>query len=244
MDEKKLKNIEDYFEGNLSESDQKVFENQLREDKEFSSTVDLYQVSKSIIRANHRDRLIKDAQQMMDNYDRKSRKINPSRRILSIAAVLATLIAAIWVFQSQFSTLSPTELYANHFELPKISNVRGTEADELWEEAGKLYDSGNYKEATPIFESLIDDPSFSLKDRTRFYLGVSYLMTNDFSKSIENFGKVSPNSSFIQQAEWYGSLVYLKQENTQKARELLMKIANSNTHYKRKQAKEILDNLD
>jgi TolA-binding protein len=74
-------------------------------------------------------------------------------------------------------------------------------------------------------------------------LGICYLKTNLPDSAITKFAIVSPTSSLSQDASWYLGLCYLKAGNSQKATEVFKDITELQKHYKKEQAKEILELL-
>lgn len=114
--------------------------------------------------------------------------------------------------------------------------------DAYMEEAMKLYDAGNHKEAISYFERILAlDPDNSAAN---FYQANSYLQTDQAEESLDNLSKVSkdPKDPFFEQARWYLALTHMSLGDRRKAKKVLNQIVNSGGTYAT-QAKEALDKL-
>jgi hypothetical protein len=69
------------------------------------------------------------------------------------------------------------------------------------------------------------------------------LMQDENQKAITHFDAINPESSFVQDAEWFRALAFLKMENLAEAKKAFQKIVNQPRHYKHAEALEILDNM-
>ena len=76
------------------------------------------------------------------------------------------------------------------------------------------------------------------------YAGISLMETNNFSEAKKSFQTIINNNDiyYIQQAEWYLGLCYLKAGKTKKAKKQFRKIVSCQGFYENK-AKEILNKL-
>ena len=94
---------------------------------------------------------------------------------------------------------------------------------------------GKYKEALALFSKA--DHNMTVK----FYSGISYLEVNELEDAEASFQAVIDNKDnlFIEQAEWYLALCYLKMNMNKDAKILFTEIANSDGFFNNK-AQEIL----
>jgi len=67
-------------------------------------------------------------------------------------------------------------------------------------------------------------------DKTFLLIGMSHLHTNDPFKAIAAFKQIKPSGNYSQQAQYYLSLAYLKNNDYDQALGLIEQIKNNKTH--------------
>jgi tetratricopeptide (TPR) repeat protein len=155
-------------------------------------------------------------------------------RILAAACFVALLVTSFFLY-SNYSRPSNDKIFANYYhryEAELLTRSAGpSEVSDLIK-AIQLYDKGNYQEAIVKLEAIIK--SDASNTAARFFIGVSYIETKNFDKAIENLNFViaQNDTAFVEHAEWYLSLCYVKTNQMSKAKTLLHKIANGTTFYK------------
>lgn len=106
------------------------------------------------------------------------------------------------------------------------------------------YNKGDYQNAVLEFEKeLAVNPS---NERALFYASVSYLSIGKPDKTISGLNRLlqNPSSEFFDAAQWYLALAYVKQKDAESARQNLRQIQSNEKSRYRKQADELLKELD
>ncbi|MEL6671768.1 MAG: tetratricopeptide repeat protein [Bacteroidota bacterium] len=118
---------------------------------------------------------------------------------------------------------SPESLYAEYYQKPDFSYVRGTEGLQDKTQAIMAYEQGSYAEALPHFENWLrahpDDTEMM------FYAAVAYLEAGAYDEAIAHFQQLIQRKASLhaQQAPWFLALTHLKKGQTQLAKDLLQK---------------------
>ena len=122
-------------------------------------------------------------------------------------------------------------------------NKNQKSSKEILFDAMQSYENKKYTEASLFFDSyLVSNPNDA---QALYFGGMSYYENHNYKKSIPLLEKFLKQTSSViyqknnQDAEWYLANSYLKVNQTQKAKTLLQKIANSNNKYSN-QAKALL----
>lgn len=101
-----------------------------------------------------------------------------------------------------------------------------------------LFDSKKYQEAIDKF-NLIDQ----IDDQDTFYLGLSYLYTNQVDSAIPYFNALENNTTiYREEINWFLSVAYILNNNSAMAKSRLVKIENGEWNYQK--AKKLLKNLE
>ncbi len=123
------------------------------------------------------------------------------------------------------SSSGPEKLFTKYYQPYRgsvvASVVRGDSLLSTEQAAIQAYDNRNYIQAVPLLEKITQQEK-SLN--WRFYLGIAYLETGDLKKAESSLTVVARDSGslFYRQAQWYLALVFLKQNNTDQAKEILL----------------------
>jgi tetratricopeptide (TPR) repeat protein len=110
-------------------------------------------------------------------------------------------------------TLSNSMLFSQYYDNAVVDQKRG----DVTEEAIIKFQSNDFTEATPLFKEII------LKDSSNiavwFYYGVANLELQDYKKSEDAFKTIIKNTDnlYVEHAEWYLGLCYLKANNVKDA---------------------------
>ena len=178
------------------------------------------------------------------NSSSTSQNTKSIRSYLAIAAAVALLMAAsISIYLLTISDISNQELYQAYltdFE-PDIF-VRGYEvvSDSVgtWLESGfAAFENKDFLTAVHDFEKIANDDSLdSLLDSRQqanlfIGLGVANLNLNNLSDAETNFQGVLDNPLYAEYGQWYLALLYLKNDEVEKARSMLDVITTDQTHF-------------
>jgi tetratricopeptide (TPR) repeat protein len=172
-----------------------------------------------------------------------------NRNILFYTTGIAvSLILSGIVISKYFYTETDTKkVYSVYFEPADIGMSFRSGANDVinndLRSAMVLYEDKKYKEAIRIFEDIL------VKDSSRIglnlYSGISYMEIKDYAEANKKFNKIINHkaNAFIESAQWYLGLCYLMTEDSGKAKDVFLCIANSESYYK-KDAKRILKKMD
>ena len=162
-----------------------------------------------------------------------------------IALAIFSLISyyiTIKVFQKN---IEPAQLYAQYYEpFPNVykgqqRNISDDAAVDSLNSAINLYLKSDFEQAYKYIPKLEDKDNQQLID---LYRGLILTKIGRQNEAIEIFEKLQPSkiTGISEAASWYESLALLSINETIDAKILLTKIANDSSHYKYKEAKEIL----
>jgi predicted Zn-dependent protease len=110
------------------------------------------------------------------------------------------------------------------------------------DEAMTKYREGDYNSALVLFNEILDkDPS---NIYIRYYSGLASIEANQNEKAIGEFKYIidQKNNLFVENAQWYLALSYLKNNQVKDAKSLLVQINNSSNPHN-KEASQILKKI-
>lgn len=157
----------------------------------------------------------------------------------SAVFIVMLIIGASFLFFEKKTTL--TDIFNTYYDIESASLIMRSESmfpDAILASGMENFESGRYTEALEAFNQLPDNLMAT------FYSGLANIETHDYSQAIDNFEQVihHQNNLFIDQAEWYLALVYLRTNKKSKAVELLEHISSDRGFYRTK-AQKILKDL-
>ncbi|PID93281.1 MAG: hypothetical protein CSA95_08500 [Bacteroidetes bacterium] len=168
---------------------------------------------------------------------------NPYWRYSFVAASLGLLITAGSLLLTPRS-YSSEQMFDRYYHPENVmivgSTVRG-EGD--MNQALVKFREGDYEEATLMFEEgLAQDPA---NVALRFYGGISYIETARYDDAIKSFKAVLDHKDnlYVEHAEWYLAMCYLKESKPLKAIYLLQKISDNEDNLYWRDAEKVLKGL-
>jgi hypothetical protein len=243
MDENKiiLEYIDQYHAGDILEE---YFQNRLESDPNLQQAFVEYQLDLNVIHAGAKEQLKNKAALALEKYEQGDGKIFSLRRLLQIAAVFVLLVVSIFLMKDMNQTSSTQNLFAAHFVLPDAVGERNvTPQSSAWNDAMVAYTNQDFKMTIELLTPLLDQKDFPYAIRGHLYVGLSQLMQNENQKALEHFESINAESSFVQDAEWFRALAFLKMDDLVDAKQVLQKIANQPRHFKNQEALAILKQL-
>jgi tetratricopeptide (TPR) repeat protein len=247
--------IERYFDGKLAGEELELFEKKLESDPEFASEVKLHREINDFLR-NKFD-FIKKREQLEQIYEevilKKKKSGDPKIKPIKIfnfkwyykiAAAVVILIGVATILFLMFRPAKNDRLYSQYYKSYEASiTVRGgvQHSETLFEKAMGAYEKNDFKKSYILFDELC----CSDKEYTSafFFKGVSAMELEKYSDAITSFNLVLGSTSlYIDEAEWYLALCYLKMSEFNKSKELLIKIAACDSYHK-KDATRLLNDL-
>lgn len=209
------------FAKNVDTSKVKEFENLFKSEE-------IIYIKKTIAKAN-------------ENFKKKKKNRFKKWQIYSSAAIVALLIS---VYALKPQNLSTNEIYTkfiNSKEIPSIIN-RGNEKDFKKLVKGQRYfENKEYSKSAALFSSELKN---NLNNSNVYILlALSQIEIDDFKNAEITLDSLL-NSNLIdaQKSYWYKSLLYIKSNQIEKARNTLS-ILIKNSYYKNKQAIKLLEEI-
>ena len=242
------KSIEDFIDGELEDALIEEFNAELHENSDLIAEVELRRQINEIIGENDIRTLraeLKDAKELAEtNKVRNMIPITDSKfykYLRTSVAVIVFLIGVAGVFNSGYLSIDRT--YDKFFESPSWSAERSVNADlTLLQKAQIAFMAEDYigviKMKEMALSTATNNPVF------QFYAGASLQQLNKFEDAITDYTQVINHADnlFVEEAEWYRSLCYMKLGNKFQAKQELIAVVNRNGYFKQ-DAKAILRRL-
>lgn len=224
--------IEKYHSGAMTTEELADFESKLASDDSFRTGYEHHLDTLAALKTYH---FKKEVSEFHKEFIGKEANAKNIWIYLSGVAASILIVAVSFYFFSTNPAPDSKMLFASNFEpYPNLIKVRGE--DDLLSKAFQSYADGNYSDAISTFHQLGES------ERVNLYLGVSYMVIGNFQKAKVSLEKLSENSIYKEQATWYLALLYLAVEDTEQVMYHLDQISPS--HYKYKEAKKLIADLD
>jgi len=243
----KLVLLEEYLDDLLSKQERILFEEILRNDPELMKE---FRLRKNVNEALQEDDILELRDTLdgilSDNHKTKKVYKNPLF-IASTAACIALLITFSWISFFSSHKSSSQELFVdNYSKYPVVtcfrSNTNITKTDLLICSAFEAYESNNYVKSQEYLYKLrkTDDANNMIE----FYLALSELELNNLGESEKLLVDLTNkrNHIFREQSYWYLALLYLKQDDVEKAKKVFELIIEEKM-VKKTESEKILKSL-
>ena len=238
--------IEQYRFGPMTESERFNFEQELVENpmlnNEFQLDVEIEASLKQYDIIDLRRKIFR-----VINEEKASVKMPVLKSFHSYWYMVAASITFLILLGGAFRLMHPVK-YTNNtlFEM----YYTGENAHNLTRSAGNSNDEGmaKYREgdfngALVLFnESLDKDPE---NIYVRYYTGLASIEANQLQKAVTEFKYIidQKNNMFVENAEWYLALSYLKNNQVKESKSLLTEIINNTSNSHNKEASQILKRI-
>ncbi|MBI9038216.1 MAG: tetratricopeptide repeat protein [Bacteroidales bacterium] len=244
-----FKSIDKYFEGEMSENELIEFEKKMKSNKKLKAEVEFQKELQDSLNdkqifdlKNNLEKIhneAKNAQNSETNQEPVVRELFIKKIQLAAAVIIIMIIASSVFYFMNNRTMSNETLYGIYYEPAKtMLVVRSGNNDEVnLMQALQKYNHNDYDGAIEVFEK--DNSKMA-----KFFLALSYMETNRVLDAVNLLKAIIEENDnlFVDQAEWYLGLCYLKLNETEKAIIQFSKISQSNSIYKIK-SEEILKNI-
>jgi hypothetical protein len=231
------KNIEDYIDGILEEELFEEFKLELNDNTDLIAEVNLRKQINEAISENDifnlRNELIVARQ---TSEVKKMKMIIPDTKTTNLkfwrssVAIIIVLIGLAGVLSQNI--VSTNHIYNTYFDAPTWSPERSVSNEiSLLQEANKSYLNADYAGVAKIIDQMPmsgdENPVFS------FYKAASLQNLNNYDGAVESYTKVINHGDnlFIEEAEWYRCLCYLKLENYEKLKMELLAVIQRKGHF-------------
>lgn len=238
--------IEAYLAGELRDSELLAFETSLKEDLELQEAVALHKEINLAILDKNAFALRASLNEIFEanKSDKKNtiiRSLFPKKHFYKVAAAVAGFMliggSSILLIDTKPSS---ERIYSSYYNPTAIStNVRSLSGiqDQNILEGYELFQKGKFQEATAYFNA---DPNSAVGQLLN---GISFMELGDYKKANTYFNHLieDNNNLFVDQAQWYLSLSYIKTGNIDKAKEHLKILTQEKGAFKDKAQKILTD---
>lgn len=228
--------IQGYFKNKLSKDNLKYFDRLLESDPDFKVQFEDYQNMNYAFFENEKQDL-KDYLKNLDDdkaVSIKKRYKGSWLRYAAASIVIFGLSYTFWVTNSG-------SLYDDYFEIyPNVEQpiVRNSNEND---EAFLFYENANYEKAAESFKSLLETNN---NPNIRFYYALSLLNSGNQANANTELKKLSKmNFDYQSESFWYSALIDIKMEDFDAAIKHLEALDNSNSSFKSKERKVLLQKL-
>lgn len=243
------KYIQRYLDGGMHPEEKKWFEKELegneslRRKLKLHKEVDLVLKDKEVL--DFKKKLESIHEEIHEPGELKVKSTNTIGRTISFAA-LGLIITGISVyFLLSGRQYSPEDIYSAYYEpYESVIKMRSADnkADKLLVNAIQLYEAGEYAEALPLFQEIIEKDTSKVE--MNLYSGISQMEVKKYKEASGSFKTIIDQNDnlYIEQAEWYLSFCYLMTDQIPLAIKSFKEIADSNGFYQKK-AQEIIKKI-
>lgn len=239
------KEIEEFIDGSLEGENLEEFRAELEINTDLKAEVALRKNVESSVGESDimslRDKLM---QTKKDVESKELKSIVPDPKVQKLqwwkigAAVVVVMFAFAGLLKNEIG--SSSNIYDSFYQSPEWSPQRSVTADLSYlKEANIHFVNGEYEKAIPLYNEAIS------KTREKyvyhFYKGASLQNLEKFEQAIPEYSKVIDHGDnmFIEEAEWYKSLCYIKLGEKDKAKKQLLAIIDRKGFYEQ-DAKAVL----
>lgn len=242
------KDIEDFIDGVLEGKSLEEFKSELNDNTDLFAEVELRKQVNNALSEKDVFELRSKLNSARESADVKRVKmLIPETRSAkmkfwrSSVAILIVLIGIAGVLRNNFTSID--RMYDNSYETPSWSPERSLTSEvSIMQKANISYLDADWNGVIDIFneipESNSDNPVFD------FYRAASLQNLSNFQEAIQGYTKVIKNGDnlFVEEAEWYRSLCYLKLENYEMARKELVAVRDRKGYFEQ-DAKAVIRRL-
>ncbi len=239
-----IEKIEKYLEGEL-QSEQKEFEALLDKDEDLKKLVALNREIDAAIAQKEVMALRTQLEKIADKYQKHKpivRKLSTNKLTwIATAAAITAFAVSFLIFQGNNSNQQIFDTYYSSFQ--NFETVRGLPASSsAYNEGIASFKQNEYNKAIRSFENiLLLEPDNNL---VRLYSAMAYLETDNTNNAIEHLNIIieSQDVFYLEHAQWYLGLAYIKSGKTSDAKRILENIVNNDSFYA-SEAKKVLKKL-
>lgn len=204
--------IDQYFNGELSAPEKAAFEEKCESDPRFAEDVAFYiQVRSGLKHELHEEK----KKLFHEEYVRLSaqqiaKTQSPVRKLFPYFAAAAAACIILFIGWQFFFKTASSEAIADQYineNLQELSIQMGNTRDSL-EKGVAAYNDKNYKLAESIFTVLASNNA-----EARKYLGMTYLVTGDYNKAINQFETLAKNTELYANPGLFYQAVSLMKRN-------------------------------
>lgn len=240
--------VERYLSGEMSSSEKELFEREVAANPELEEELRL---SRSIDSALLRDDIL--------DFRKKLIAVNrENRRIVADVPVVRMNFRKIWLAAASFvllATIGSTLYFTVPFGNPNdnlfrqyynsenlVDITRSSDANIV--EAVIKFQEQDYRLAARLFHNILDQDDSNIA--CWFYYGISCIETESYRDAEQAFSHIIKDNQnlYVEHAEWYLGLTYLKDNQLKKAKSQFETIASNDENVHQTDAAKLLKKLE
>ncbi len=225
--------IESYHRGTLTDDEARAFEQSLASDPELQTELENYKLARQVSGVLAYEDAKRRISGMNQSPLQVSHRQKPQRQLIRIAASLLVLVVSGFLI-SQFK-YSDTAIASRHYRSIAM-NMRSPQNDR----GAELIDAGKYEEAVALLQQAdADDPL------SKSLLAEALTRQERYPDAIAVYKELVADPQYINRdgAEFALATLYLKTGDVKTATELIAKIASSEDHDYRFEARKLESQL-
>ncbi len=248
-----------FLTGEMSPSEQEEFQEELRNDSSLQEEFETYRTLTNSIQQVEKDQFRKELLKMgeeqinreltqkTEDQDAKVKSINSNKLRYWVAAAASVIIllipGSLYIYNHIYHPQQVFEKYYTPYNNIVAPTMRNDTKESALQQTLGSYLTGDYEQSIADLRSYINNHQ-EKNIEARFFLGISYLETNQFKNAVEQFQTViGKRDHLANQAKWYLGLTYLKMGKQKKAENQMQEIANHPSNSYHQKARELLNDL-
>ncbi len=252
--EELLEKIDNYLKGNLSSQESLNFRKEIDTNPELkeivliqeglfdindykfiketnnSSTSEAINHYREQIKKDENQKLFSKIKEASEKYKQKNKTKKNKYLIYYVAASIALLFTTIFFLNSSSDLENVYKNYSNWDDLPSYV-IKSDQNETFFSKGEQLFRSNEFAKSIEVFKTI--SPSDQMYPYALMYIGAAYEQLNENEKSLETFDQIIKRKNFIEYSRgyWYKLLVYSKQNNKEKAKEMKELILKNPDNY-------------
>jgi hypothetical protein len=168
-------------------------------------------------------------------------RMNTRKLWYAAASMLALCAVAATLYLQSPRNVSNDSLFTQYYNSENI--VDQTRGDQNIVEAIIKFQQKDFSASAVLFKSILDKDNSNIA--VWFYYGISTIETQNYTSSIKAFTTIIEQNDnlYIEHAEWYLGLCYLKNNQKDMAIDQFAVVASNPDNFHRQEAKNILEKL-
>ncbi len=241
--------VERYLSKTMDKEELTWFKEEMEVNPDLAEEVRMHQdIGKAILN----DETLEFRAQISSLFEKEEKPVTSTRKFriphavrVAVASLAALIVLGTGIYIYTHRTIPTDKLFQMYYEpFDGVMNVRSNNSQvaDLLLTAMNKYGNQEFESALLLFETVLAKDMENIT--SRFYSGISYMETKRFGTAESTFKGVIDHDDnlFIEHAEWYLSLCYIKTGDKDKAEVLLESIAGSDSYYSRT-ARRLVRNL-
>ena len=243
--------IDEKLSGELSGAELEAFDLDLENDADLMAEFELH---KEVDEAIQESEVIELRKKLDIVHDLTQNKKQPGllrtilrhklSRIAAASFVVLLIITSLSLYFLQpDGNMSNDSLFKIYYQPDAALLIRGTNSQNATLiQAFQMYENKEYTNALTLFSQVLDTDSENIP--VQFYSGISNIELGQYQNALHPFNYIIEHKQnlYVERAEWYAALCFLKLNENENAVDLFRKISLSGSSYKDK-AHEILKSI-